>query len=237
MRIFLTGATGYVGSAILEASLRGGHKVTALVRDPEKAEHVSLRGLVRSSASWESRRLCGRRRRVRRHRARGDRSIEAIGRCRSSHDRDAARRSGSPPGSRTRRQLHLHVGRVGVGNTNGPAAEDAPLKPTPLAAWRPEHEELVQKLSRGGQIRCAIVRPGIVYGGARGIISDLLKNAKNGLVRVVGDGTNHWPCVYDRDLADLYVAWPRIPMRQASFTPMTKPTNVSATSSKPLPAT
>jgi nucleoside-diphosphate-sugar epimerase len=44
-----------------------------------------------------------------------------------------------------------------------------------------------------------------VYGGARGIISDLLKNAKNGLVRVVGDGSNHWPCVYDRDLADLYV--------------------------------
>jgi len=35
--------------------------------------------------------------------------------------------------------------------------------------------------------------------------SDLLKNAKNGLVRVVGDGANHWPCVYDRDLADLYV--------------------------------
>jgi nucleoside-diphosphate-sugar epimerase len=60
-------------------------------------------------------------------------------------------------------------------------------------------------LSRDGQVRTAIVRPGVVYGGARGIISDLLKNAKNGLVRVVGDGANHWPCVYDRDLADLYV--------------------------------
>ena len=23
-------------------------------------------------------------------------------------------------------------------------------------------------------------------------------------LRVVGDGTNHWPLVYDRDLADLY---------------------------------
>ena len=29
--------------------------------------------------------------------------------------------------------------------------------------------------------------------------------ATNGLVRVVGDGNNHWPAVYDRDLADLYV--------------------------------
>jgi nucleoside-diphosphate-sugar epimerase len=59
--------------------------------------------------------------------------------------------------------------------------------------------------SRDGQIRTAVVRPGIVYGGARGIIGDLLKDARNGLVRVIGEGRNHWPCVYDRDLADLYI--------------------------------
>jgi nucleoside-diphosphate-sugar epimerase len=53
--------------------------------------------------------------------------------------------------------------------------------------------------------RAVVIRPGIVYGGARGIIGDLLKDALNGLVRVVGDGRNHWPCIYDRDLADLYV--------------------------------
>jgi len=32
-----------------------------------------------------------------------------------------------------------------------------------------------------------------------------LRDARNGLLRVVGEGRNHWPCVYDRDLADLYV--------------------------------
>ena len=36
------------------------------------------------------------------------------------------------------------------------------------------------------------------------MVSDLFKSASNGLVRVVGDGNNHWPLVYDRDLADLY---------------------------------
>jgi nucleoside-diphosphate-sugar epimerase len=50
-----------------------------------------------------------------------------------------------------------------------------------------------------------VLRPGIVYGGARGIVGDLLKDALNGLVRIVGAGSNHWPCIYDRDLADLYV--------------------------------
>ena len=44
MRIFLTGATGYVGSAVLDALLRAGHQVTALVRDNEKAARVAARG-------------------------------------------------------------------------------------------------------------------------------------------------------------------------------------------------
>jgi nucleoside-diphosphate-sugar epimerase len=49
-----------------------------------------------------------------------------------------------------------------------------------------------------------VVRPGIVYGGSHGIVADLLRDALNGLVRVIGPGTNHWPCVYDRDLGELY---------------------------------
>jgi nucleoside-diphosphate-sugar epimerase len=32
-----------------------------------------------------------------------------------------------------------------------------------------------------------------------------LKDASNGLVRVIGEGKNHWPCVYVRDLADVYL--------------------------------
>src|SRR5438477_559772 len=44
MRIFLTGATGYIGSAVLDALVRAGHEVTALVRDNEKARRVAARG-------------------------------------------------------------------------------------------------------------------------------------------------------------------------------------------------
>jgi len=44
MRIFLTGATGYIGSAVLDALVRGGHDVTALVRDNAKARLVAKRG-------------------------------------------------------------------------------------------------------------------------------------------------------------------------------------------------
>src|SRR5262245_29938821 len=44
MRIFLTGATGYIGSAVLDGLLRAGHDVTALVRDNEKAARMKERG-------------------------------------------------------------------------------------------------------------------------------------------------------------------------------------------------
>ena len=77
-----------------------------------------------------------------------------------------------------------------------------------------------------------VVRPGVVYGGGDGIVGDLFKAASNGLVRVVGDGNNHWPLVYDRDLADLYVApggAARTP--PASITPTTRATSASTTSS------
>ena len=44
MRIFLTGGTGYVGSAVLDALVRAGHRVDALVRNTERAAQVHARG-------------------------------------------------------------------------------------------------------------------------------------------------------------------------------------------------
>ena len=43
-RVFLTGGTGYVGSAVLDALVRGGHQVTAIARDPEKVAGIESRG-------------------------------------------------------------------------------------------------------------------------------------------------------------------------------------------------
>lgn len=55
-----------------------------------------------------------------------------------------------------------------------------------------------------GSIRKGMSCAAAVYGGARGIVADLLKDSANGLVRVIGAGDNHWALVYDRDLGELY---------------------------------
>jgi hypothetical protein len=44
MRVFLTGGTGYIGSAVLDALVRAGHHVDALVRNRDKAVDVQVRG-------------------------------------------------------------------------------------------------------------------------------------------------------------------------------------------------
>jgi nucleoside-diphosphate-sugar epimerase len=205
MHIFLTGATGYVGSAVLDALLRGGHQVTALVRDPEKAERVSLRGVqpvigdlsTPKSYSAAAEASDGIIHTAFEYSKRG----QEVDRTAIENLLAMARRKVAGAGKR----FFIYTSGIWVlGKTAKPAAEDAPINPAALVAWRPEHERMV--LDGGDEgVRTALIRPGIVYGGSRGIIGDMLKDAANGLVRVIGNGKNHWPCVYDRDLADLYL--------------------------------
>jgi nucleoside-diphosphate-sugar epimerase len=206
MRIFLTGATGYIGSAVLDALLRHGHRVTAVVRDREKVERLSRRGVQAVIGELNTPKAY----------AAAAESCDGIIHAAFEHskrgpqvDREAIenllaivqRKS-----SAAQRPFFIYTSGIWVlGPAPKPAAEDAPVNPAPHVFWRPEHEGLVLNGGADGRVRTAVIRPGIVYGGARGIIGDMLKNASKGLIRVVGSGKNHWPCVYDRDLADLYV--------------------------------
>ena len=215
MRVFLTGATGYIGSAVLDAALRAGHQVTAVVRDPEKAERVAARGVkpvvgelghpkvllpeiaacdaVIHTASEKSPRG------VEKDRAAIETALSALAK------------------GRERRATFIYTSGVWVlGSTTKPVDETAPVAPTDYVAWRPAHEQLVLDAGTNG-LRTLVVRPGIVYGGSRGIVSDLLKDALNGLVRVIGSGKNRWPTVYDRDLAELYMRLLQTPDAEGVF--------------------
>ena len=97
-----------------------------------------------------------------------------------------------------------------LGHQRAPADESVALNPVAHVAWRPAHERLVADAGRAG-VRAVVVRPGIVYGGARGIVGDLFKDAANGLMRIVDTGDNHWPLVYDRDLGNLYLRLAMLP--------------------------
>jgi nucleoside-diphosphate-sugar epimerase len=210
MRIFLTGATGYVGRGVLDALVRAGHTVTALVRDGEKAKRVAAKGgrpVIGNLAEPESYRAAADAQDGYVHTAFDAASGRgpAIDRIALDTMIVAARRPRTAGATTPRARFLIYTSGIWVlGRSSDPVAEDAPLNPLPIVAWRPAHEDLVTAAGTA-DLRTVIVRPGVVYGGANGMVGDLLRSASNGLVRVVGDGNNHWPLVYERDLADLYV--------------------------------
>ncbi len=201
MRVFLTGATGYLGSAVLDACIRHGHQVTAFVRRREQAAALAGRGVqavvgTLGNPTTYRQAAVGFDAYIHAAFEHSDRGPEIDRLALETLLAAAAER---PPA------VFVYTSGVWVlGPQRTPADERAPLNPVSIVAWRPAHEARVLEAANHG-LRTVVVRPGIVYGGARGIVADLFKDAANGLMRVIGSGQNQWALVYDRDLADLYV--------------------------------
>jgi nucleoside-diphosphate-sugar epimerase len=203
MHIFLTGATGYIGSAVLDALIKGGHQVTAMARDKEKAERLAARGAtpVVADLSTPKRFLPAVKAADAVVYAASDSSPKRVQLEKQALETMLAALAQADGKART----FIYTSGVWVlGRAVKAADESAPLSPPEHVAWRPAHEDLVLS-SFSSKLRTVVIRPGIVYGGGRGIVADLIKDALNGLVRVVGPGKNRWPLVYDRDLGDLYL--------------------------------
>jgi nucleoside-diphosphate-sugar epimerase len=201
MRIFVTGATGYIGGAVAVALRRAGHDVRGLVRSPEKA--VRLRrdeiepvvgDMTHPGSYHEALDECA----VLVHAA-VDHGAGVVEPDRAVIDTFlAAGTRGARP------KTVLYTSGVWVyGDTRGRwADETTALAPVPMVAWRPEHERLV--LENPG-VRGVVVRPGCVYGLAGSLTGRWFESALGGEAEVVGDGANRWAMVHVHDLADAYV--------------------------------
>ncbi len=205
MRVFVTGATGYIGSAIVRELVAVGHEVTGLARSPEKARALhaagalALVGDATEPVPWlEQAAAC----QVLIHciepAAGGDpartdmAALDAL--------LAAALHSGEP------RRLLYTSGCWSLGETGDvPAGEDYPTgHPAAVAAWRIPHERAVLEAA-GGPLTTAVIRPGMVWGGQGGLISGFFRSAvERGAAELVGPGTNRWSCVHRRDVARLY---------------------------------
>jgi len=196
MRVFVTGASGFIGSAVSGALARSGHEVRGLARTGTKARALAARGIeplvgdMAEPAAWRERAAeCE----VRIHCA-----AEYSARYRELDRATAAELVHLPDG------LVIYTSGVWIyGDTGGKTVDEStPLAPPPFAVPRAEVEALVL----GAKGRALVVRPGCVYGGAGSLTAPWFESAtKERVARFVGTGQQRWAMVHVADLAELYL--------------------------------
>lgn len=202
MNVFLTGASGYIGRAVVSALRSRGHEVVGLARSDEAAQRLACQGIEVH---------------------RGD-LADPAGLATAAGAADAvihtANRNDEKTGEADRAAVEAMLAALAgtdkpfvytsgiwvLGDTGGEEVDEvAPVRPAPIVAWRPAVENLVLAAAGRG-VRSVVVRPGIVYGHGGGIPAMLVASARErGAARYVGSGDNHWPLVYTDDVADLYL--------------------------------
>jgi nucleoside-diphosphate-sugar epimerase len=202
MRIFITGGTGYIGSAVVRHLVRAGHSVTGLVRTPEGRARLESLGAAGALGSLLA--------------------PASYGDVAATHD--AAVHLGYAPGDETgpadRAAVDTLLAAASRGKLTGlvytsgvlvlgpagrtAAYEDASTEKAAFNVWRRGHETLVLA-ANSKTLATAVIRPGWVYGGKGGLAAPYFESAlAEGAAVYVGDGQNRMPLVRREDVAELY---------------------------------
>ncbi|MEY2932606.1 MAG: hypothetical protein RL033_3355 [Pseudomonadota bacterium] len=206
MRVFVTGATGWIGTAVLKELRGAGHSVLGMAHSEAGAEKLKAQGVeVYRGDIREPRSL-----------VEGVRSTDATIHLAfhmdfsdypkmNQIDRDAigAMLQGM---AGTNKAFVGTNGTLVVSRPGQVALETDEAMPSSPLAVRLQAERLVLEASKRG-VRGSVIRlaPTVHGAGDKGFIAMLIQLAREKkLAGYVDDGSNHWPAVHREDAARLY---------------------------------
>jgi len=203
MRVFVTGATGFIGSALVPELIQAGHPVLGLARSEAGAEALRKAGAEVHYGNIED--LDS----LRDGAAKSDGVVHLAFNHDFSqfqknceNDRQAIEAMGEAL-LRSSRPFLITSGTAMAANVDGkPSTEESPA-----ASWNPRaaSEAAVQELiARGANI--SVVRlPQVHDTRKQGLVSHLLAVAREKQISAyIGDGSNRWPAAHVSDVARLY---------------------------------
>lgn len=200
MEIFVTGGSGYVGSAVVRELVTAGHRVTGLARSDRSAERLRtlgaspLLGDITEPDRWQD------------AAARADGIIHMA----ATFDEDMALADNiflsaieaiakAAPGKR-----FLYTGGVWLYGAcaDNPAKEGSGFDPLADFAFMAVHRS---RLIANNDLRASVIHPGLAWDQAGGMIAPLLEDAREGrALRLPATENLLWPMVHRVDLARLY---------------------------------
>jgi nucleoside-diphosphate-sugar epimerase len=206
MRVFITGATGYIGGSVAAHLIDAGHHVCGLVRDGKKAKDLEARGIEPVMGDLDDGAAL----------ARAAREADGVvSAANSDHLASVQALLAALEGS-GKPLLHTSgssvIGDDARGNVAGDAIYDEATPFVVHSGKQARHalnQMLLAAAARG--VRATVICPTLIYGTGRGMnphsvqIPFLVRQAReHGVVRVVGRGVNRWSTVHIDDLVDLY---------------------------------
>lgn len=206
MKIFMTGASGYIGGTLAGRLVAAGHAVSGLARTEAAAAKLRARGIgvVRGELSSH---------RVVRDAARG---ADAVLNCADASDPFVVAAIVEGLAGTGRAFLHTSgssvVGDKAAGKLSPKVHhEDTPSEPLPEKVQRVAVDRTVLASAAQG-VRSVVLCPGMIYGEGRGTnpdsiqVPNLIRQAvKSGVPRYIGAGENVWSTVHIDDVAAAYL--------------------------------